>query len=489
MGREFIFPMTYFFPRYFYNQSWNSSTQLKKEPRFHIIPQASLLSQQKSLNCRMKILLVTLLFFSATFLKAQDPGKLLVKADSFYVAKNYKEAITTYNSAIKSGAVKGETTYKVGNCYFFMSRDTLAQEKYNEAEAAGYKGAELYYMRGQSKTYSADLAGAVSDYSQAITINPGYILARKNRAYLYQQSGLYAMAVADYNVILKAEESAALYYSRGYNLQMSLIYDGAIEDYKRAIGLDSVNSNYYLNCGNCYVQLRQPDEGLKYYAKAIQKDSKNSTAYYARGLVYQSQRKSILACEDFSKALELGNTYVTAYMTSCMVLPVKGTFMYYLSYAAELPISEAEQKISLSNKALEVYNQHHDENDSINLYALYLNRASAYIQTKEFDKAEKDYKWVIALDGKAPSVFYGAPAYYGMGDLFVAKKEYAKAISNYDKAIEIMKPVNVPGYYFNARALAKFYAGDKTGACVDYKAALAGGMPVFPGTPLVDLCK
>ena len=60
-----------------------------------------------------------------------------------------------------------------------------------------------------------------------------------------------------------------------------------------------------------------------------------------------------------------------------------------------------------------------------------MNRGSAWVEKKEFDKAINDYNEAIRLD---PTL---ALARFVRGDVWSAKKEYDKAIDDYTEAVRL----------------------------------------------------
>jgi tetratricopeptide (TPR) repeat protein len=437
----------------------------------------------------MKYFLIFIFAFSIQFASAQTKEQLMHNADSIYTAKNYNEAIKIYGSAIKAGAQAGESYYKIGLCYYYLQNDSLAQKNFDLAESDGYKTAELYTTRGLSRTYSGNTSGAMDDYNKATELQPDYYSAINNRAYLYQKLNLHSQAIADFDHLIFLQPQSATYYARGYSWQMISEFNKAIADYQKAIQLDSSNSNIYVNCGNCYMAQRNITAAISYYNLALQKNPNNALAFYTRGWAYQTNGKPILGCEDLNKAVALGNPNASALLANCGNLPTPGTFSYCMRKGAELSGINAQEEISLCTQAISMYDKGHSAIDSADLPGVYMNRGAAYLAVGDYANSEKDYNYVISKFPKSNAGTYQGGAYFGLGNLFTAKKEYKKAIANYDKAIEISKTIHVPEYYYNNRALAKYYSGDSKGACDDYKIALAGGQIVIPGTVLADLCK
>ncbi len=82
------------------------------------------------------------------------------------------------------------------------------------------------------------------------------------------------------------------------------------------------------------------------------------------------------------------------------------------------------------------------------------------------EKAKAYFEEAIKLD---PG---NAEAYYHLANYYTDRQEYKKAIELFDKALKI-NPQFANAWY--GRGMAKFYLGDKKGACADWKKAAENG--------------
>jgi tetratricopeptide (TPR) repeat protein len=111
---------------------------------------------------------------------------------------------------------------------------------------------DLYNDRGVAKWNQHDIEGAMSDYNQAIAINP------KTAARVYRNRGLVKAAkgdkdgaIADYNQAVELEpQNAAAYNKRGELKRAKGDLEGAIADFTAAIGLDPKLASAYKNRGD-----------------------------------------------------------------------------------------------------------------------------------------------------------------------------------------------------------------------------------------------
>jgi tetratricopeptide (TPR) repeat protein len=79
-------------------------------------------------------------------------------------------------------------------------------------------------------------------------------------------------------------------------------YQKAIDDYTKAIELNSKNAGAYYNRGIAYNDLGQYQKAIDDYTKAIELNPKDAGAYGNRGVAYALQKSPTAACGDFYQA-------------------------------------------------------------------------------------------------------------------------------------------------------------------------------------------
>jgi tetratricopeptide (TPR) repeat protein len=92
----------------------------------------------------------------------------------------------------------------------------------------------------------------------------------------------------------------------------------------------------------------------------------------------------------------------------------------------------------------------------------YYNRGLAYADKKQYDKAIEDYNRAIELDPQYAS------AYRSRGSAYRIKKDYNEAVTDYDKAIELNPSASV----YNGRGFTFLEWGKYTEAEKDIRKAL-----------------
>ena len=95
------------------------------------------------------------------------------------------------------------------------------------------------FSRGKAKFWRGDTNGAMAEFNRVIELDPKYIDAYPNRAFLRQARGDLDGAIADYTKAIELKPGHVLAYSnRGNTRQLKGDLDGAVADYTKAIELD-----------------------------------------------------------------------------------------------------------------------------------------------------------------------------------------------------------------------------------------------------------
>jgi tetratricopeptide (TPR) repeat protein len=254
------------------------------------------------------------------------------------------------------------------------------------------------------------------------------------------------------NRMIELKESANVYISRGIVHFMLKDYENAINDYDRAIKLDSNYVTAYIYRGNAYRSLKEYEPAIEDYSFALELNSGYTAAYINRadahsdlGDAHSDPREYSLAINDYKEAIKLAKDY-TVYIR----------------------LGDTYSKLQQYHEAIEVYSiaisldGHYDSayikrgNACLNLgkfdlaidnYNLAItlnpknttaivNRGNTYLLKQEYWLAIGDYKQSIALDPQQP-VFYN-----NQGLTYKILRDYQQAIDCFDKAIELKPQFN-----------------------------------------------
>src|SRR5262249_25818350 len=96
-----------------------------------------------------------------------------------------------------------------------------------------------YTSRGLAYAAKREYDRAITDYDQAIRLNPTNVQAYHNRGVAYYEKNAYDRAIADFDEAIRLNpKSSSVYTSRGHAYYAKGAYDRAIEDYDQAILLE-----------------------------------------------------------------------------------------------------------------------------------------------------------------------------------------------------------------------------------------------------------
>ncbi|CAD8173218.1 unnamed protein product [Paramecium pentaurelia] len=148
------------------------------------------------------------------------------------------------------------------------------------------KDNELQYLNKLQKKMAIVIRPLIIERFQlSYNINPKFSIAYYNRGNLYTNIGDKDKALSDYNqAILLDPDNAKAYYNRGNLYQTIGDKDKALRDYNQAIQLDPKFSIAYNNRGNLYKDIGEKDKALSDYNQAIQLDTKYVDLYFNRAI-------------------------------------------------------------------------------------------------------------------------------------------------------------------------------------------------------------
>jgi len=127
----------------------------------------------------------------------------------------------------------------------------------------------------------------------------------RNRANYRRDQGRTEEALTDYNSAISLKPDGALYNSRAklyFNLKK---FPEAMDNYNKAIALDSTVGEYFINRGAVWALTRQLDKALIDFNTGIRLDPKGANGFKNRSLVYQTAGQWQLAIADLDSYLSM----------------------------------------------------------------------------------------------------------------------------------------------------------------------------------------
>ena len=178
-----------------------------------------------------------------------------------------------------------------------------------------YYDAGVFYNRGRIHNYRNEPVDAISDFTQAIKINPEFNEVYINRGNVYTRTAQFDLAHADFNkaIELRPDSVDALQGRVEAFLEASdqdkkwkdYDLDSALKDANAALELDGGNAVSYLLRGKVYSRLGKLDQALADLNQTVEMESGMAWGYQERGFIYAAMGKTDAAVADFYKAISL----------------------------------------------------------------------------------------------------------------------------------------------------------------------------------------
>lgn len=121
-------------------------------------------------------------------------------------------------------------------------------------------------------------------------------------------------AIEDFTKAIKLEPTGQFYFNRAYAKSMIKDFEGAILDYNETINLAYRLAEAYFERGYCYDQTNEPNKAIADYTDAIKVDDQYADAYNNRAVTKLKQKKYEAAIKDFSKAIKINPNFSPAYV-------------------------------------------------------------------------------------------------------------------------------------------------------------------------------
>jgi tetratricopeptide (TPR) repeat protein len=298
-----------------------------------------------------------------------------------------------------------------------------------------------YNDRAVARRGKHDLEGALSDFSQAIALDPGYAQAFANRGTVRVLMRDLEGAMADYTRALELDPKDRIaLYNRGVGLQLRKDLDGAIADYDRLLAIDPRHVEAYDNRGEAYEEKGDLGRAIADYDRAIAIDPTSAKVFHYRGRARARTGDDAGAIRDYTRSIELDPKYGPVFNERGIAL-----------------LRQRSHDAALSDLARAI------ELDPRNA-SFYVNRGIARQSNGDLDGALSDLGRAIELDPRL------AEAYMNRGTVRQEKGDLAGAIADQDEAIRL--DPNRPGPFKN-RGLARWARGEMAGAASDFERVLA----------------
>lgn len=235
----------------------------------------------------------------------------------------------------------------------------------------GYWARSGYYLR------AGNFDAARKDIEKAVSISPFDVRCRYQHGFIRNLFMEYDSAIVDFNIAIAGDSLyAKAYKSRAYSRLKTGQYEQCIEDYEKALALDSElrDANCFFMRGNAKLQIGKYESAISDFDTAIElKYDTIYQIYYNRGNAKKNLNLFQEAIIDYSQAIANHSDYFEAYNN-------RGICSYYIKdYNAA--ISDFSKAIMLANEYADAYN----------------NRGNAYYFIEDLENACNDWQQAYNL--------------------------------------------------------------------------------------------
>jgi tetratricopeptide (TPR) repeat protein len=271
-------------------------------------------------------------------------------------------------------------------------------------------------------------------------------------SYVTEQQDLLNKIVALTSGIQADPSASSLYLQRAETFQNLEAYQQAIEDYTKAMGLDSKSTDLRFLRASAYAELKQYDKAIADYTESIKQSPDGAAAFVNRGLCYKDLKQYDDALADFEIAVAHNPDDLTA-------IDNLGS-MYSTLGDHEMALARFEQSFRFNDDA-----------------DRYLNRGMEYLALGNYEKANADFDSALSRSPNSTSAKYqhakalyklgkfgsavtelnqclsyqpfDADTYALLGSCYTAQGKMKDAVSAFDHSIQI-KPDCGPAHYGRA---------------------------------------
>lgn len=197
--------------------------------------------------------------------------------------------------------------------YFYRANDHLeareykqAIEFYSEAIQLDENFKDAYNNRGIALYHQGKYFEAINDYSKAIQVDSAYIDAYRNRANAYIAYEKWQRGLKDMLFVKSAyPDTAFVYFNLGILYHHLNKNKEALTSLNKAIQLDSLNVESYINRATVYFHLKDWERAKNDLKFVLARDQKQANAYNVMGLIHMEEKQLGSSIEAFNMALEL----------------------------------------------------------------------------------------------------------------------------------------------------------------------------------------
>ena len=233
--------------------------------------------------------------------------------DVYFAQNNTRLAKETLLEVEKKFPENTEALLKLGELYYLVKQYQNAITYVNKALKVDESLAKGYYLKGSIYRESGDTSLAVSSLETAIEQDNKFEDAFYDLGIIYAaRKNPLALDYYNNTLSLNPENQNAL-YARARYYQAIGETEKAIIEYKNMVSKVKSCDQCYYNLGAIYFGLKNnPEQAVEYFTKAIEVNPNYLEAYFARAFIYAKLKDKTSAKADYNMCLKLQPDYEDA---------------------------------------------------------------------------------------------------------------------------------------------------------------------------------
>jgi tetratricopeptide (TPR) repeat protein len=181
-----------------------------------------------------------------------------------------------------------------------------AISEFEEAIRLDPDDAAAHYNLGLAYHGQGELDEAIAEYQEAIRINPDFSDAHTNLGVAYKDQGQVDKAIAEYTETIRINpDDDTAHHNLGIVYAEQGKADEAIAEYQAAIRINPDEADAHYNLGRVYYGLDRLDEAIVEWKETIRIDPEDSMAHNNLGRAYFDQGRADEAVVELAEATRL----------------------------------------------------------------------------------------------------------------------------------------------------------------------------------------
>jgi tetratricopeptide (TPR) repeat protein len=290
-------------------------------------------------------------------LDANDSEAYYNRGLAYALKGRYGKALPDFNKALALNPRDAQAYYLRGFVYYKQGEADRARSDYQKAlklapdfvrqAAAGKSELDTYGLRLQGKVTKPPRAEVGARKAEAAHKRHGLTLARQDQ---------YDRAISEFTQALAIDpQDVETFNNRGSIYTLKGQYDAAMADFTKALSLNPRYAKAYYNRALAYYYQGKYDQAINDLTKAIELKPKDVASYNNRGLAYMQQGNYERAIDDFNVATILNPKLADAYFNKAVSCEKAGRqdealeayelFIRYAPAEAKARLKEARRKL------------------------------------------------------------------------------------------------------------------------------------------------